>query len=104
MFQGFVLKASRYGTEEAKKRYDLENYTVGELIKIIEAEGFGDVIDFVYSRHNKLLATEDEAQAAGKDFAAAKDSGINLDKVKWHDKGEMLSVSSCCPNCSPKHS
>ena len=94
VFSGFVSRQARYGAEEAKKAYDLENHTTDELVKIIEAERLADLIDFVYSQHIFAFVTEQEEQAALKDFAAAKSAGVNLENVQWKNKEEMLSVSS----------
>ena len=93
VFPGFVARQTRYGTEEAKKTYDLENYTADELVNIIETERLVDLIDFVYSRHILAFVTEQEEQDARKDFAAAKAAGVNLESVQWKSKEEMLSVS-----------
>ena len=93
VFPGFVTRQTRYGTEEAKKAYNLENYTTDELVKIIEAERLADLVDFVYSQHILTFVTEEEEQAALKDFVAAKAAGANLESVQWKSKEEMLSVS-----------
>jgi len=93
LFPGFVARQMRDGVEEAKKAYDLENYTTDEFVKIIKAEGLADLIDFVHSQHIFAFVTEKEEQDARKDFAAAKAAGVDLESVQWKTKEEMLSVS-----------
>ena len=89
----FHNRQGLYGTEEAIKSYDLENYTANSLVRFIEDIKAEQELDLVDGRHVTLFVTPEEEALARKDFAAAKAAGLGgLEGVKFIDKETMNKV------------
>ncbi|KNZ78587.1 hypothetical protein J132_11157 [Termitomyces sp. J132] len=82
-FKKFVEREKRFGRVEAGKTYALEHHTTLELLKIINAEDWQDMVDLVSAEHVNLLVTETEVEQAKLDFNAASEAGLYLKEVEW---------------------
>ncbi|KAG6916229.1 hypothetical protein DXG01_007812 [Tephrocybe rancida] len=91
-FKEFVEREQKYGREQAKKSYALENYTTSELVKIIKGQGWEDTVDLVSSEHVRLLMTNLEVEQAKQDFAAARAAGLDLTEVGWLSSEDVESA------------
>ncbi|KAF8911378.1 DAO-domain-containing protein [Mucidula mucida] len=89
VFQDFHNLANKYGVEQAKAGFALENYTSHAIVKIIEDEGLEDVVNLVHGGHTSIFMTEALEAKRRKDYEEALVAGMNLDAVKWHSKEEM---------------
>ncbi|KAG2002631.1 hypothetical protein CC2G_004801 [Coprinopsis cinerea AmutBmut pab1-1] len=90
IFFDFSRREQLYGTSEALKSYELENYTSKKLVGLLNNTGDHDDADLVNGGHITLFLTDQEERIARKDFEAAKAAGLSgLDKVVWIDKDEM---------------
>lgn len=98
-FQCFRMLQSEYGTEEARKAYRLERYSVAELIRLVEVEpGMAKEIDLVEGGHVSVFVEEEEYQEARSDWEAAVEAGMGeeeMGKVVWMDKDKMKEVCFC---------
>ncbi len=92
VFQDFHNLANKYGVEQAKAGFALENYTSHAIVKIIEDEGLEDVVNLVHGGHTSIFMTEALEAKRRKDYEEALVAGMNLDAVKWHSKEEMKAV------------
>ncbi|KAJ6463673.1 FAD dependent oxidoreductase [Mycena vitilis] len=82
-FFGFRSFQSKYGTVQAVRCVEFEDYTASETIKIIREENWTDTIDFVENGHTTLFFTPEELAAAEADFEAAKAAGMRFPDVRW---------------------
>lgn len=92
VYANFRTRSSLYGLEEAKRTIKIEQYTVDEVLRIIEEEGLATAIDLVEGGHVTLFFTDQEEQAARADAEAAKEAGIDMKNLKLLDKEKMLKV------------
>ncbi|KAF8645987.1 hypothetical protein AX16_007414 [Volvariella volvacea WC 439] len=91
VFIGFHRRELLWGTREAVKGFALEKYVSDEVVKILKEEGLGEKVDLVEGGHITLLVTEEEESAIRKDYEAAKKAGdVDLDRVEWVSKEEMV--------------
>ncbi|KAG2357782.1 FAD dependent oxidoreductase [Suillus spraguei] len=88
-FTKFSQRQALFDTVEAIKSYELEQYTVSLLVKIVEENGWASDIDLVEGGHITLLFTEKEANNAREDFDMARQAQFNLDGVEWLSKEEV---------------
>jgi glycine/D-amino acid oxidase-like deaminating enzyme len=91
-FPKFAQRQALFNTVEAIKSYELEQYTVSLLVKIIEENGWASDIDLVKGGHINLLFTEKEARNKREDFDMARQAQLNLDGVEWLSKEEVEEV------------
>ncbi|KAG1865278.1 FAD dependent oxidoreductase [Suillus subluteus] len=91
-FSKFTQRQALFNTLEAIKSYELEQYTVSLLLKIIEENGWASDIDLVEGGHITILFTEKEAKNKRKDFDMARQAQLNLDGVEWLSKEEVEQV------------
>lgn len=95
MFSGFYSRQQKYGAEEAKKSYALENYVSSELVKIIKQEGWDEDLDLVEGGHVTMFMTEEEEKRARRDWQTARTAGLErVDEVRWLGREEMQGVSN----------
>ncbi|KAG6856519.1 hypothetical protein H0H87_003607 [Tephrocybe sp. NHM501043] len=88
----FREKEQKYGREQAKKSYALEQYTTSKLAKMIRQEDWESAVDLVSSEHLRLLLTEAEAEQTRLDFAAARAAGVDLQEIEWLSADEVRNV------------
>ncbi|KAJ6582121.1 FAD dependent oxidoreductase [Mycena capillaripes] len=88
VFIDFCGYQSKYGTEQAKRSFDLENHTASEIVKLICAEGWTDTVDLVENGHTTFFFTPGELEGARADFEAAKAAGIDPPDVRWLTQAE----------------
>ncbi|KAJ7593952.1 FAD dependent oxidoreductase-domain-containing protein [Mycena floridula] len=84
---GFVAYETKYGTEQAVRSLELENYNARELVKIIEENDLA--VDLVTGGHIRLTTSADDYEAVKADYNAAYAAGMNLSAVYWISKEEM---------------
>lgn len=90
VFIGFYDRQQKYGTEEAKKSYALENYVSSKLLKIIKQEGWDEDLDLVEGGRITMFMTEEEEQKARRDWETARMAGLErVDEVRWLEREEM---------------
>ncbi|KAI5119667.1 hypothetical protein M0805_007758 [Coniferiporia weirii] len=77
------------GLAEALKHYALEQHTSHSILQIIRENGLEDAVDLVSGGHIDILITDQEVEDGHADFELAKNSGVNLDNVKWFSKEEL---------------
>ena len=95
MFIGFYDRQQKYGAEEAKKSYALENYVSSELLKIIKQEGWEEDLDLMDGGRITMFLTEEEEQRARRDWETARTAGLErVDEVRWLGSEEMQAVSN----------
>ncbi|KAG6916230.1 hypothetical protein DXG01_007813 [Tephrocybe rancida] len=93
IFDNFVFRQSRYGAEEAKKAHKLEIHTERDLVSLIKAEGWEDLVDLVSSHRVGLLRTEKEIEVTKADYDAAKAAGADLiEDVEWLNEREVFEL------------
>ncbi|KAG6840108.1 hypothetical protein C0991_008922 [Blastosporella zonata] len=84
IFNNFLFRESRYGSEEAKKAHKLEIHTEQEMVNLIKAEGWEKIVDLVSNYRVGLLRTDKEIQTMKADYEAAKAAKAdNLEYVEW---------------------
>lgn len=93
IFDNFVFREMKYGSEEAKKAHRLEIHTENELIQLIKAEGWEELVDLVSNHRIGLLMNEKEIRVAKADYEAAKAAQADLiESVEWLTEVEVLMV------------
>ncbi|KAG6889551.1 hypothetical protein C0995_016678 [Termitomyces sp. Mi166 len=91
IFDNFVLRESNYGSEEAKKAHKLEIHTERELVRLIKAEGWEEIVDLVSNHRVGLLVNEHEIRVTKADYEAAKAAQADLvENVEWLTEEEVL--------------
>jgi hypothetical protein len=94
-FLDFANRQLKHGSEEARRIYALENYTVAELVNLIKSETLDNIVDLVSGGHVAVYAANAEVKKAKTDYSAAKAAGMDLGGVEWVDRDVMQEVSSC---------
>ncbi|KAG5728184.1 Gamma-glutamylputrescine oxidoreductase [Termitomyces sp. T112] len=91
IFDNFVFRESNYGPDEAKKAHKLEIHTERELVRLIKAEGWEEIVDLVSNHRVGLLVNTKEMQATKADYDAAKAAQADLiENVEWLTEEEVL--------------
>lgn len=106
LFLDFANRQLKYGRDEARRLYALENYTVAELVHLIKAEKLSDAVDLVSGGHVAVYVGGAEARKAKRDYAAAQAAGINLDGIEWLHQDTVQQVGShsiLINNCSHRN-
>lgn len=91
-FLDFTLAQAAHGTDEAIRSLALEQYTVAEIVKILEEKDVAEAVDLVAGGHTTMLFTDAELEQAKRDFEAAKNAGVDLSDVEWISREEMETV------------
>jgi glycine/D-amino acid oxidase-like deaminating enzyme len=94
-FLGFRKRSAECGTDEALRSLAIERYTVSALLEILESEGLANAVDLVEGGHITMALTERDFQDAQDDYHAARAAGVDLHRVEWLSKGEMIQVRRC---------
>ncbi|KAF9462560.1 FAD dependent oxidoreductase [Collybia nuda] len=89
LFLDFEKHQLQHGSDEARRIYALENYTVAELVNLIQTEKLNDAVDFVSGGHVAVYVGEVEVKKAKSDSSAARTAGMDLNEVEWLDKDIM---------------
>ncbi|KIY66345.1 FAD dependent oxidoreductase [Cylindrobasidium torrendii FP15055 ss-10] len=89
IFQDFIAIAAKYGIEQAKVGYQLENYTMNAIVKLIEDEGWAEAVDLVHGGHTSLVMTDANYAKSKADFEAARLAGAPVDSVTWYTAAQM---------------
>ncbi|KAG6875921.1 hypothetical protein C0993_006796, partial [Termitomyces sp. T159_Od127] len=91
IFDNFVFREMNYGSEEAKKAYKLEIHTESELVQLIKAQGWEEIVDLVSNHRLGLLVNEKEIRVTKADYEAAKAAQADLiENVQWLTEAEVL--------------
>lgn len=92
----FRRRQSLYGTANAIKSYDLEDYTTRELLRIIHNANASAEVDLVEGGHITMLSTPEQEWNARQDYETAKAAGLSrLEDVVWISREEMNKVGLC---------
>ncbi|KAG6844794.1 hypothetical protein H0H87_003723 [Tephrocybe sp. NHM501043] len=90
IFENFLIRQRRYGSDEARKVHQLEIHTARELAKLIKTEGW-EAVDFVSSHRVGLITTDRELEIAKNNYNAAKESSVDsIEEVEWLSETEMF--------------
>ena len=93
IFKGFLQLEERFGTEGAIAGLAIEGHTVSRVIDILRDNESEAHVDLVQGGRTILLFTEEKHERAQQNFAAAKDAGINVDRVEWLTKEQVEKAS-----------
>jgi len=95
-FSSFLKRQKRSNTSEVVKSYRLEQYTTNALIQFITDRKLEDRLDLVEGGHIAVFRTEDEEQAAKRDYEAARAAGVDTADlgIRWIENKELTEVSS----------
>ncbi|KAG8221193.1 FAD dependent oxidoreductase-domain-containing protein [Butyriboletus roseoflavus] len=88
-FSEFHARTTKYGPEEAKRSYAMEDHTTSLLVRLIQEHGWTDGVDLVHGGHVELLFSDLEVEEARQDREAAKDAGWSLEGVVALSKEEV---------------
>lgn len=91
-FRKYTAREHKFGREDAKKTYLLEDYVASSIVDIIHSHGLVDAVDLVKGNHIMLLFTEEEAQLVRHDYESAKRGGLDLKEVKFLNRQTMFEV------------
>lgn len=92
-FSRFRERKAALGVKEALRGYELERYTVEQLLRIISEEKLEKTIDLVHGGRIDLLLTTYEYQETRADYESAKTAGLDLNGVEWLDEEYMQKAS-----------
>lgn len=92
VFSSFLDRQALFNTSEATKSYLIEQYTSSSLVKFITEKGLSNKVDLVEGGHVTIFRTEEEESNARKDWAAAKEAGLDVD-VTWIGNDELIEVT-----------
>ncbi|CDO74745.1 hypothetical protein BN946_scf184411.g2 [Trametes cinnabarina] len=82
-FNEFTVYSALFGVEDAKRAIALEQRTVSEIIKLVEAADKDAELDLVSGGRVHLLFTEPEVVEAKADYEAAKAADLDLSEVEF---------------------
>ncbi|CAL1713984.1 unnamed protein product [Somion occarium] len=87
-FFDFLKCQTEHGKEEALRSYNIEEYVVKEVTKLLEENSKGDDVDLVAGGRLILFFSKEELLEAKSDFLAAKEIGLDLSGIQWFTKEE----------------
>lgn len=95
-FSSFLKRQEKFNTSEAVKSYRLEQYTSDALVQFITDRKLAAVVDLVEGGHIGVFRTQEEEQAARKDYEAARAAGVGTGDlgVRWIANEELTNVRS----------
>ncbi|THH16847.1 hypothetical protein EW146_g3855 [Bondarzewia mesenterica] len=77
-FFEFEANKAAWGLDDAIKSVALEDYTVSEIVGLLQSQNLGDAVDLVSGGRVHLLFTEKEVQEAHADYLGAKNAGVDV--------------------------
>ncbi|KAF6756557.1 FAD dependent oxidoreductase-domain-containing protein [Ephemerocybe angulata] len=89
-FYDFSRRQALYGTEEAVKSFEIEQYTYREFVKILHDTNTSAEVDLVEGGHITLFVTPQEEKLVRADYEAAKKAGVpEIERVRFIDRETM---------------
>ena len=94
IFEGMTALKARHGPFDAKKSQLLEEYTVSEIVTIIQNNGWESAVDLVEGGRVHLVFSDAEKVQIERDIRAALVCGVKaLDNLERLDPEEVEKVS-----------
>jgi hypothetical protein len=92
LFKGFGKREQLFGRENTRKMYELEDYVVSSIVRIVQEQGWTGEVDLVDGRHVTVFLEEEEERIARGDYEDAKRGGLELSGVEFLDRRTMSEV------------
>ncbi|KZV72829.1 FAD dependent oxidoreductase [Peniophora sp. CONT] len=82
-FLDFASNWKAYGLEEAKRAFEIENYTSTEIDQIVRKHGLQQVVDYVVGGRTVPAFSDNELDEMKTSYEAAKAAGLDVSSIEW---------------------
>ncbi|VDB83241.1 unnamed protein product [Peniophora sp. CBMAI 1063] len=88
-FLDFASDWKSHGLEDAKRAFEIEQYTAREIFRLVQEHSLEQAVDYVAGGRTVPAFSEHELEAMKTNYEAAKAAGLDVSAIEWLSKEKV---------------